>query len=72
MDNENPLQMRDQGQDPGEEPAEPAFPDFKQPYSTGPEPPTSTPANPPQPRNTGETPEEQAMNEADDGDEDDD
>jgi hypothetical protein len=70
--NDNPLQMPDQGTDPGDEPVEPVFTDFKQPYSTGPEAPTSTPSNPPQPRNTGDTPEEQARREAEgDSDEDD-
>lgn len=67
--NDNPLQMPDQGTDPGDEPVEPVFTDFKQPYSTGPEAPTSTPRNPPQPRNTGDTPEEQARPDGDDDDE---
>jgi hypothetical protein len=71
MEQENPLQMKDQGTDSGDEPVEPAFTDFKQPYSTGPEAPTSTHKNPPQPRNPEPSPEEQAAAHATDDEDDD-
>lgn len=48
MSADNPLQMADQN--PPQENPEPNLVDWKQPFSTKSEPPTSAPANPPQPR----------------------
>lgn len=59
-DNPNPLQMKDQNDTDDDAPVEPVMTEWTQPFSPGPEPPTSTPANPPQPRNPEQYPEAQA------------
>lgn len=71
-DSSNPLQMKDQGANPpddGDEGRkEPDITEWSQPYSPTGDAPTSTPANPPQPRVTSQSPEDQAREQADDDD----